>query len=254
MKDDAKIEGIGAAFQEETRYDPDGLAGHFLDWSNQPAPFKNYGDDVERISLPRPEAAGDPNIWKALQKRRSRRNYRVGDSMSVGTVSTLLWATQGATAKWGDVVFRTAPSAGGLFPIETYLYARAVDELDEGMYHYRPQAFDLECIEKGDFSARLAHAALDQSIAAEAQVVFVWSAIVARSRWKYRQRAYRYIYLDAGHIAQNLYLAGEALGLGVCAIGAFYDGLMNELLRLDGKEEMVIYMATVGLPSGDDGR
>jgi SagB-type dehydrogenase family enzyme len=86
-----------------------------------------------------------------------------------------------------------------------------------------------------------------------AQATFIWSALVARSKWKYRQRAYRYIYLDAGHIAQNLYLAGEALDLGVCGIGALFDDMANSIVGLDGSEETVIYMATVGLTGkGED--
>jgi len=80
----------------------------------------------------------------------------------------------------------------------------------------------------------------------KAQVTFLWSALVERAKWKYEQRAYRYIYLDAGHIAQNLYLAGEALDLGVCAIAAFFDDEVNRLIGLDGIEETILYMAAVG--------
>ncbi len=81
---------------------------------------------------------------------------------------------------------------------------------------------------------------------ADAQVCFIWTAVVERSKWKYRQRAYRYIYMDAGHIAQNLYLAATALGLGVCSIGAFYDDRVNALLGLDGIRETTVYLASVG--------
>jgi SagB-type dehydrogenase family enzyme len=84
---------------------------------------------------------------------------------------------------------------------------------------------------------------------ADAQVVFLWTAVVARSEWKYRQRAYRYIYLDAGHIAQNLYLAGAAAGLGVCGVGAFFDDSVNALIGLDGAKETVLYLASVGWPA-----
>jgi len=84
-----------------------------------------------------------------------------------------------------------------------------------------------------------------------AQLIFIWSSIIDRGKWKYDQRAYRYIYLDAGHIAQNLYLAGEALGLGICAIGAFYDDAVNAIMGFDGEDETVIYMATVGFRSSD---
>jgi SagB-type dehydrogenase family enzyme len=82
-----------------------------------------------------------------------------------------------------------------------------------------------------------------------AHLAFIWSAVIERAKWKYRQRTYRYVYLDAGHIAENLYLAAEALGLGACAVGAFYDDQVNSMLGLDGHNETVIYMAAVGLPA-----
>ena len=132
--------------------------------------------------------------------------------------------------------------------MESYLFLRAVDGYEPGIYHFRPHVFDLEFLKRGDCSRKLAEAALGQMIVMGAQVTFIWSAVVERSKWKYRQRAYRYIYIDAGHIAQNLYLAGEALGLGVCAIGALFDDKVNGIVGLDGVSETVIYMATVGRP------
>ena len=96
----------------------------------------------------------------------------------------------------------------------------------------------------------VAEAALGQTVVLAAQVTFIWTAVVERSRWKYRQRAYRYLYLDAGHVGENLYLAAGALGLGCCAIGAFYDDRANGIIGVDGAEETVIYLATVGWPQG----
>ena len=92
-------------------------------------------------------------------------------------------------------------------------------------------------------------AALGQEMCAEAAAVFVWTAVFARSKWKYAQRAYRYIYLDAGHIAENLALAAVSLGLGTCPIGALFDDEVNKLLAVDGIEESVVYMSVVGLPA-----
>lgn len=238
--------GIGDTFQEETKYTPERIGGHTLDWETFPDPFKSHDDSIDRIALPQPQFTGDPDLWKALYKRRSRRVYKGEESLPLSVLSALLWATQGITEHHGDSLFRTAPSAGGLFPVETYLNIRSVEELRPGIYHFRPGRFDLELLKKGDFSKSLARAALQQEIVSAAQVTFVWSAVLARSKWKYRQRAYRYIYLDAGHVCQNLYLAGEVLGLGVCAIGAFFDDAVNELVGVDGTAETVIYMATVG--------
>ena len=239
-------EKIGERFQQETKYDPDAMEGHALDWSRQPKPYKNYEAPLAVIPLPEPDVQGDPNLWRLLYSRRSRREYDAGQPLTPEKLSALLWATQGVTARYGEVLFRTAPSAGGLYPVETYLLIRAVEGLEPGIYHFRPQTFDLEFLKKGDLARDLAEAALGQTMVMAAQVTFIWTAIVERSRWKYRQRAYRYIYLDAGHIGQNLYLAAGALGLGVCAIGAFYDDKANSIIGVDGVEETAIYMATVG--------
>ncbi len=243
--------GIGARFQNETKYSPESLAGHTLGLGPIPAAFKEYSNPIARISLPEPKAGGETNIWKLFLKRRSRREYIANGSLKLNDLSALVWATQGLTAQFGDTFFRTAPSAGALYPVETYLYVRAVDGLEEGIYHFRPGDYDLEFLKKGNFSVSLAEAALQQSVLLDARVTFIWSSIIARGRWKYNQRAYRYAYVDAGHIAQNLYLAGEGLGLGICAVGAFYDDDINKIMGFDGEDETVIYMATVGFRSPD---
>ncbi|MCX5805624.1 MAG: SagB/ThcOx family dehydrogenase [Proteobacteria bacterium] len=241
-----KIVGIGARFQEETKYTRESLKGHTLDWNAVPDTYKHYDNPLARIVLPKPVTKGEKDIWKLIARRRSRRDYNSRDVLDLEALAVLLWATQGITTRWGDTLFRAAPSAGGLFPVETYLNVRSADRLESGIYHFRPAEFDLELIRKGNFSKGLAEAALGQDMVAGAQVTFIWSAVLARAKWKYRERAYRYIYLDAGHIAQNLYLAGEALGFGVCAVGAFFDDEVNGFLGLDGIEETVIYMAAVG--------
>ncbi len=246
MNTSKKDIGIGEHFQEETKYTWERLGGHTLDWRSKPEPYKNYENPLARIGLPKPIAGGEKDLWKAIAGRRSRREYDSAQTLDLDALALLLWATQGFTARYEDFFFRAAPSAGGLYPVETYLNCRAVRGLETGIYHFRPQAFDLEFIRRGAFSEGLAEAALGQAIVSTAQVTFVWSAILARGKWKYRDRAYRYIYLDAGHIAQNLYLAAEALKLGVCAVGAFLDDDVNGIFGLDGTGETAIYMATAG--------
>jgi SagB-type dehydrogenase family enzyme len=132
--------------------------------------------------------------------------------------------------------------------VETYLIVHTVKGIEPGVYHYGVEKHELDQIKVGDFRAAVAQAALDQEIAYRANVVFVWTAIFNRSKWKYRQRAYRYIYLDAGHIAQNVALGAVALGLGSCQIAALYDEEANALLGVDGAEESTIYMTVVGRP------
>jgi SagB-type dehydrogenase family enzyme len=211
-----------------------------------PERYKSYPESIPKFPLPKPEFSKSVNIWEAFARRRSVRNYAFDSVMPLGTLSELLWATQGITAAAGNYQFRSAPSAGGLYPIETYLFTGAVEGLAQGLYHFRPASFDLELIREGDFGRSLAEAALGQRMVAEAQVVFIWTAVVERSKWKYRQRAYRYIYLDAGHIAQNLYLAGTATGIGICGVGAFFDDQVNLLIGVDGIEETALYLASAG--------
>jgi SagB-type dehydrogenase family enzyme len=141
---------------------------------------------------------------------------------------------------------RTAPSAGGLYPIETYVVVNSVHGLGSGVYHYFPQNHTLELLRKGDYSNAVAHAGLDQRMAKNSGVVLVWTAVVGRGTWKYRQRAFRYFYLDAGHIGQNVALAAEGMGLASCAIGALYDDEVNELVGADGEDEAAVYMTCVG--------
>jgi SagB-type dehydrogenase family enzyme len=132
--------------------------------------------------------------------------------------------------------------------VETYLVVNAVEEIEPGVYHYGIENHELDQLKVGDFGDEVARAALDQGMAAQANVVFVWTGVFGRSKWKYKQRAYRYVYLDAGHIAENLALAAVALDLGSCQIAALYDEEANELLNVDGVEESAIYMTTVGRP------
>ncbi|WNZ30346.1 MAG: SagB/ThcOx family dehydrogenase [Candidatus Bathyarchaeota archaeon] len=136
--------------------------------------------------------------------------------------------------------FRNSPSAGALYPIETYLFAKKVDTIDMGLYHYNIKSHLLEELKTGDFSDYLANSCLGQSMLSFAAVVLVWSAVFSRSKWKYKQRAYLYIYLDCGHIAQNLALTATSIGLGSCQIEAFYADEINALIDLDGTKESTI--------------
>lgn len=161
----------------------------------------------------------------------------------------LLWATQGITKPGSRHSFRTVPSAGARYPLDTYLLINRVNDIPGGIYRYSPFKHQLAPTLIGEhYTNLITHAALDQTMVSFSAVTFLWVAVIQRARWKYQQRAYRYIYLDAGHLCQNLYLTCEVLQLGCCAIAAFDDDAINRILELDGKEEFVIYMATVGIP------
>lgn len=251
MNTDNSSKDIGDKFQRDTKYYPGKLPRHFLDFDNKPDLYKTYENPIDVISLPDPEFGNEAKLIEVLASRRSRRNYDPQKSLDLKMLSTLLWATQGATAQhdtpFGPLFLRTAPSAGALYPCETYLNVRLVAGLEPGIYHFRPHYFDLELLKKGDYSEECTATALNQKMVKSAQVTFIWTAVVERSKWKYLQRAYRYIYLDCGHIGQNLYLTAEALQLGCCTIGAIFDEEANKLIDVDGVNETVVYMATVGV-------
>ena len=154
----------------------------------------------------------------------------------------------GVQRKIKNYEFRTVPSAGAVYPIETYLIANNVDGLEKALYHYNIESHFLEKLKNEDLSQELAHSALEQKMCSNAPVVIIWTAVFLRSKWKYGQRAYRYIYLDAGHIAQNLALSATSIGLGSCQIGAFFDDEINQILDINGFDESAIYMSVVGYP------
>lgn len=158
----------------------------------------------------------------------------------------MLFGISGITRNYPQFAFRTVPSAGGLFPIETYAIINNVDGIDQGIYHYNIKYHELECLKLGDYRIEAMEACLDQKMVYNSAITFVWTAIIERSKWKYLQRCYRYIYIDAGHVGQNFYLVAEALGLGACTIGAIYDNELNNLLEIDGVEETSIYVGVIG--------
>jgi len=238
--------GIGDQFQEETKYERDRMPGGYLEWSKKPETYKQY-PNRPRVALPRPSTEGGTPVWDILSQRRSVRDFP-GRPVADQELSQILWASQGITAEQFGYKFRTVPSAGALYPVETYLVVNDVEGIPQGVYHYNVLEHCLEQLKEGDYRVTIARAALDQKIAYDANFVFAWTAVLERCKWKYKQRAFRYIYLDAGHIAQTVAMAAVALGLGSCQIAALYDEEVNDLLGVDGAEETAIYLTVVGHP------
>jgi SagB-type dehydrogenase family enzyme len=237
--------GIGDEFQNQTKHTRSNLGGH-LDWANKPGIYKKYPAAKRiKLTLKFPEHA--LRITEILQKRRSVRSFS-SKSLSTVELSFLLWASTGIQRREQGYEFRTAPSAGALYPIETYVVINNVEGLEKGLYHYNIEEHTLEELKLDNFGRELAHAALEQEMLANAPLVFVWMAIFERSKWKYRQRAYRYVYLDAGIIGENLALSATGIGLGSCNVGAFFDNEVNKILGVDGTAESVVYLSVVGHP------
>lgn len=240
---------IGEYFQEYTKYQ------YFLTPSEMsrgvpiPNPEKPLPAAKSLIDLPDPATSfpdRTKNLFDIIAARRSRRDYS-DQPITLQQLTILLWSIQGVIDAGYGYSLRTVPSAGARHPLETYLTLNRVENQAPGLYRYLPFRRQLVQLRiDRNVSEALATACLGQEMVNRCAVCFIWTAVIERSRWKYQQRAYRYIYLDAGHVCQNLYLACEALGLGCCAVAAFDDDAVNKMLDVDGKEEFVIYLATVG--------
>ncbi|MFX0017938.1 MAG: SagB/ThcOx family dehydrogenase [Promethearchaeota archaeon] len=239
-------DNYGDLFQQRSKYYRGKLPKHVLNWKNKPKTYKYYENAIEKIQLPTPKFNEELRFWNVIKNRKSTRSYS-NDSITLMELSLLLFGISGITRKYPQFAFRTVPSAGGLFPIETYPVINNVKDIMPGIFHYSISEHKLELLKQGDFKQQVEAACLDQRMAFNSAVNFIWTAIIERSKWKYMQRCYRYIYLDAGHIGQNLYLVAEALGLGACTIGAIYDDELNDLLELDGINETTIYIGVVGV-------
>ena len=193
------------------------------------------------------ESLRETSLYTAIHKRRSHRRFSA-EPINLIELSFLLWATQGMREELAPgTALRTVPSAGCRHPFETYLLITNVTELKPGVYRYLPRehALVLERTD-ADLVEKLPPATLGQMFTAAAAVTFVWTCIPYRTEWRYHAAAHRVILMDVGHVCQNLYLACAAVGGGTCAIAAFHQELMDELVGVDGKDEFVIYLAPVG--------
>lgn len=235
--------GAGQRFHEETTLNFKNIVGSLRWFASQPAMSKRYkGRKI--ISLPKSDFVGKP-FEEALRQRRSVRNF-VDEQLSMLELSLLLFAAQGITGREQGIALRSAPSAGALYPMEIYAVVMRVEGLEPGLYHYASASHALELIEQGDFSGKLIDGSLGQEMVGQAAVTFITTAVFARSTHKYGERGYRYAYMEAGHISQNISLQAASLGLGSVCVGAFFDDSINELIGVDGKKEAAIYIHAVG--------
>ena len=216
-----------------------------------PIPIVRPLPGARRLALP-PAQTLHRSLSESILQRRTRRDFG-GEAIAFAHLSTLLGHGCGTTGfcdayGYSRLPLRTFPSSGGLQAPEVYLSVQAVDDVPAGLYHYHPIDNVLESLTPGNHGAALRRAALDQPYVEAAAVVFVITGYYQRLRWKYGDRGYRYMCMDAGFLGENLYLASEALGLGACAIAGFLDDPLNGLLNLDGQNEMVLLLIAVGVP------
>lgn len=241
-------DGAGRQFIQATKYE-------YLEPSPQsrtePQPPLELPVDpaLPQIELPAPDNVNlaPINPRELIEQRRTVRNY-VNVSLSPAEFSYLLWATQGVQdTRDTYATLRTVPSAGARHAFETYLLVNAVDGLEPGIYRYLALSHKLVRLELGaSLVRRVTEACLNQEQVVRSGVTFIWSVVVERMTWRYVERGYRYMLLDAGHVCQNLYLAAGPINCGVCAIAAFDDDKLNAVLGIDGESQFAIYVATVG--------
>lgn len=197
----------------------------------------------EITNVPKPATS----LWEAIDRRITVRRYSEA-SISLDELSLLLWVTQGVKqVTTRPATSRTVPSAGARHAFETFLLVNRVAGLEPGIYRYIALEhallpFDLSA----DTNQRITEASKNQQHVANSAVTFLWAAVTERMTWRYPERGFRYMLLDAGHVCQNLYLAAEGIGCGVCAIAAYDDELLNRAVKLDGEQNFVCYAASLG--------
>jgi len=193
----------------------------------------------EEIKLPEPKYKNNVSIEEALLKRRSIRSYK-DEPLSLAEVSQLLWAAQGITDDSRG--FRTAPSAGALYPLEIYIAIGKVKDIVKGVYKYKPTEHKLVKIKDGDVRDKLAAAALGQTSVRDGSIVIIFSAVYERTTQKYGDRGIKYVPIEVGHAAQNIYLQAVSLNLGVVVMGAFIGDEIKRILNMEDKESPLYLM------------
>ncbi len=236
----------GIEFIEYTRYGNELIPTDEQNGLEQPVIEEPPAGDLIQLPDPDRDSVAELDLSEAIELRESIREY-ASEPLTLSDLSYLLWCTAGI--KWGfpEGAFRTVPSAGCCHAIDTYLAIQNVEGVKSGIYRYIAVDHALETLPAyPDLQDDLTAFCFNQPFVKNAGVVFIWVAESYRMIWKYGERGYRNLFLDAGHICQNLYLSVQPVGCGCCAIGAFNDQEINEMLNLDGKDRFVLYMATVG--------
>ena len=193
------------------------------------------------MKLRPPETDGTVSVERAIKQRRTIRSF-TQETLNLNQFSQLLWSAQGITENGGFK--RAAPSAGALYPMDVYAVVgrSSVEQIEAGVYHYEPNGHALSCITKKDVRDSVAKASLSQMWMAPAPLNIVISAEYNRITVKYKERGIRYAMIEAGHIAQNLFLQAEALGLKAAVVGAFHDNELIEILKIPRTHEPLLIM------------
>ena len=210
---------------------------------------KPYPEGAQLLPLPEPDFLEDHQVsfLELMELRSTVREYRE-TPLTLKELSYLLWCTQGIKMVLpAGATKRTVPSAGARNAFETYLYIDKVEGLVPGLYRFLAVEHALLPVKLGqDVKEWLAPGFNKINMYRDSAVTFIWAAVLERMEYYFGGRALQYLYLDAGHVCQNLYLSAYTIDTGVCAIGHFNDVELNQLLGLDGESEFAVYAAHVG--------
>ena len=238
---------IGPRFHLETSFSSTGIKGEPLGWGQQEPLYKTYADAPKTRLVPlEPE---ESSVAEIIRQRQSVRSF-LAEPLSFSHLSQVLLSADGITQVRRGYAHRAAPSAGGKFPMEIYVIATDVESLPPGLYHFQVSDSTLALIAGDNFADQIHEAANNQDAVGASPATLILAARFGRTTEKYADRGYRYVYIEAGAVAENIQLQATALGLGSVVVGAFNDDAANALIGVDGTQEAAILIMPLGHPAG----
>ena len=248
-KDQSNMEkSVGTQFMQATTYENLNPSGQ-KQGLPMPAFELPYQTNVKMVKLPEPDmlAEKEVNFLELIELRTSVRQYH-NTVLTLHDLSYLLWCSQGVKMGMPETgTLRNVPSAGARHAFETYVLINHVEGIPAGLYRFLALEHVLIEVNISDTIAQeITQSFLNQKMILSSSVTFIWTAVAERMTWRYGDRGYRYLHLDAGHVCQNIYLAANTLNFGACAIAAFNDEELNKVLGVDGEKQFAIYGACIG--------
>ncbi len=241
------MRGQGKEFMEKTKYPNLEKSDQVMGKPQPPLELAASDKPVYDLPDPRKVKVNNVDLSEAITRRVSVRAYSE-EPLTLEELSYVLWSTQGVKAVTNrPATLRTVPSAGSRHCFETYVLVNRVEGLKPGLYRFLAVDHKLQEVDLTDNVAqRVTRGCFNQGFVMKSAITLILTAVRYRMMWRYTERGYRYMHLDAGHVIQNMYLCAEAIDSGVCAIAAFHDDDINETLGVDGVEQFTVYVGTLG--------